>query len=456
VFSAIFAFSGPDSALAQEPPTSIPAGGPAGNASNAIPFNSWLIYPSINFSAENSNNFFLSPKNGIRGWEFGVTPGVTALWSNGIHTTTIAANVQRLEWPTTNQLNGTNGGATFTQQYAPFRDLNFTVLADYTHQTLQSALTNAIPSPILFTGITVLPNGNIVLPNGNIIDPATGQIVGHVNNPISVTPFSLVNSYDLYTASARAQKIFSYGIVTLSASLAHTNYVDAGTANYTNKTFTEDAAFWLGPVFYFYTDGAFNIRNTETLALPPKPVVGSSSDSYRFIGGIGTRQIDFIRGSVYFGHQGSISPGSESGGDVFGASLSYIPTPAWTVGANVDVVINKAPASAAASNQAINIPGITPLQIATSSSTETTSTSVHFTYTISPQWSVTGLFGFTHVDNIGSQIWDDSYVADLQLSYSMLQNLSLLWEYQYSTVVSNAPATNAARNLVTMSASYKF
>src|SRR5207247_4794887 len=111
---------------------------------------------------------------------------------------------------------------------------------EYTHQTLSSGLTNAIPSPIGFTGITVLPNGNIVLPNGNIIDPTTGQVVGHVSPGFGVTPFSLVNAYDQYTASARAQKIFSEGIVTVGASLARTNYVNAGTADFTNKTFTED------------------------------------------------------------------------------------------------------------------------------------------------------------------------------------------------------------------------
>ena len=252
-----------------------------------------------------------------------LTPSLTAIWSNGIHTTTIYGNFQRIEFPTNNHFNQSNGEATFTQQYAPLRDLNFTLAGDYTHQTLQSALTNAIPSGIPFTGITVLPNGNIVLPNGNIIDPTTGQIVGHVNNAIGVTPFSAVSPYDQYTASARAQKIFYEGIVTLGASLARTNYVDAGTADFTNKTFTEDAAFWLGPVFYFYTDGAYNIRNTEPLALPPTRLC-STSTAYRFIGGIGTRQIDMIRGSVYFGHQGSAQTGTSAGGDVFGGIVDVL------------------------------------------------------------------------------------------------------------------------------------
>jgi hypothetical protein len=458
VFSAVFVCSWSGVARAQEPPLSIPPGGPPGNDPNAIPFNGWLFYPTISSVAETSNNFFISPTSKISGWQFGVTPSLTAIWSNGIHTTTIYGNVQRIEYPTTNQLNGTNGEGTFTQQYAPLRDLNFTLVGDYLHQTLQSALTNAIPSPIPFTGITVLPNGNIVLPNGNIIDPTTGQIVGHLSNTLGVTPFQTVSPFDQYTATARAQKIFSEGLVTLSASIGHINYQNATStaADFTTKTFTEDASFWLGPVFYFYTDGAFNIRNTEALELPPAPSPGSSSTAYRIIGGIGTRQIDFIRGSVYFGHQGSASNGIEFGGDVFGGSLTYSPTQAWTISANADVTINKGPPNAVPTNQAINIPGITPLQIPTTSSSEVTSTGLHVSYAISPQWSASGLFGFTHVDNIGSPIWDDSYVADVQLSYQMRTNLTFVWDYQYTTIISNAPSSTASRNLISMTATYKF
>src|SRR5262249_57197160 len=47
--------------------------------STLFPYTTLFRSPSINFIAENSNNFFLSPKNGIRGWQFGVTPAVTAL-----------------------------------------------------------------------------------------------------------------------------------------------------------------------------------------------------------------------------------------------------------------------------------------------------------------------------------------------------------------------------------------
>ena len=269
LFSALFAFGGVNAARAQEPPTTIPAGGPLPFDPNAIPFNSWLLYPSVNFLAENSNNYFITPQSKLSGWAFGVDPSLTAEWSNGIHTTTLYGNFQQLQYPPDNQvpqesnIAAPSGEATWTQQYAPLRDLNFTVVGDYVHQTLSPGLTSSIPNPTQFTGTTVLPNGNIVLPNGTIITP-TGQVVGQAGSIPSVGPTAFVNPYDQYTGTARVQKIFNGGIVTLGTSLQQVDYEHAqqSSPNYINKTFTEDASFWLGPVFYAYTDGSFNIRTT--------------------------------------------------------------------------------------------------------------------------------------------------------------------------------------------------
>ena len=35
-------------------------------------------------------------------------------------------------------------------------------------------------------------------------------------------------------------------------------------------------------------------------------------------------------------------------------------------------------------------------------------------------------------------------------------NLTLTWEYQYSSIVSNVPLSTAIRNFITMNASYRF
>ena len=406
ICGALFVCSALDTALAQEPPLTIPPGGPFGADPNAIPFNGWLLYPSLNTFTQYSNNYFLSPQQKISGWSFGGTPSMTAEWSNGIHSTTLFGTYTHLDYPTANEVNTNDGEATITQQYAPLRDLNFTFLGDYTHQTIASALTSAIPSPIVSTATTVLPNGNTVLPNGTIVAPS-GQIVGQAGPTFSATALSVVNPNDAFTATGKVQKLFSDGIVTLGASVLRQNYElqASQSQDYTAKTFTEDAAFWLGPVFYAYSDGSFSARSNTY----PNP----DTTAYRVIGGIGTRQFGLFRASAYFGYQGSDTSGFPSaGGNVFGGALTYYPTPLWTISANFDETINIASPLASPSTQALTLPVITPLQISVSSSTQTTATSLHSTYEISPQWTASGLFGYTRVQYLGTMQWQNAWIAD--------------------------------------------
>ena len=176
-----------------------------------------------------------------------------------------------------------SGEGTWTQQYSPLRDLNFTFVGDYQHQTLQAGLTSAIPSATPFTGFIILPDGNIQLPNGTIVNPS-GQVVGQAGASASSSPTSFVNPYDTYTGTAKVQKLFSYGIVDLSASVGLVDYENGGTAsaNYTNKTFSEDGAFWLGSVFYVYSNGVYNIRDTDPSAIAGGPLIpGNTSTAYQ-------------------------------------------------------------------------------------------------------------------------------------------------------------------------------
>ena len=112
---------------------------------------------------------------------FGVTPSLIATWSDGIYTTTLSGHFQGLDYPTANEINATNGEATFTQKYAPLRDLSFAFTGDYPHQTIANFLNSSIFSPIITPGTTVLPNGNTVLPNGQIVNPS-GQVVGQASH----------------------------------------------------------------------------------------------------------------------------------------------------------------------------------------------------------------------------------------------------------------------------------
>ena len=134
-----------------------------------------------------------------------------AVWSNGIHTTTLYGNIDRQAYPTDNDVNTVDGRAGFTQKYEAMRDLIFTVNGNYAHQTWGAGLQNSIQTPSAAPTTTVLPNGNTVLPNGTILSP-TGQPIGQASAGSGSTALLQVNPSNQYTATFAIDKIFNRGI----------------------------------------------------------------------------------------------------------------------------------------------------------------------------------------------------------------------------------------------------
>jgi hypothetical protein len=447
LFSVAFAFWNPQKSFAQEPPTSVPAGGLPSSA-GAIPYAGWLLFPSLTQFSQYSNNYFMSPMAKIAGWGFGVSPALTAQWSNGIHTTTLFGTFTHIDYPTQNEINTDDGEVTFTQKYAPLRDLTFTFLGDYTHKTIANSLNSSIPSAISTPSTTFLPNGNEVLPNGTIINPVTGAVVGQTTPGLFVNGQTVVNPNDQYTATARVDKQFGgQGIISLSDTLQRTDYEKNASQNYSSNTVSENGSFWLGSVFYVNTNGSFTTIAGTT---------GPDLNVYRVTGGIGTRQVGLWRVSGYAGYQGAMSDGtSPSGGEVAGGTLTYYVTPLWTLTANFDETVNRA-SSGGTSNFAISTPVPTALQIPITSSTQIASATLRSDYKIAQQWLLSATFGYTHSQFLGSHAYDDAWLTDLILRYDIWRDLTLSWEYRYSSIVSNIPGSTAASNFVTMSAQYKF
>jgi hypothetical protein len=293
----------------------------------------------------------------------------------------------------------------------------------------------------------LLPNGNTQFPNGTIVSP-TGQIVGQANPGLFVNGTSVVNPYDQFTGTASVNKIFNRGILTLSGSTARTDYENPGTPGFSTNSFSENGAVWLGPVFYAYSNGSFALTSNAS----PNP----NSSAYRVVGGIGTRQFGLFRSSLYFGHQGSdVQASGKAGGDVYGGAISYYPTPPWTITASIDETINVS-SETSVSTQALVIPGQTPLQIPLSASTRITATSLQTTYAISQQWTASGSLSYTRIEYIDSSRLDNTWSSDITLSYDIWRNMTLAWEYQFTSILSNAPFTSSKRNYINMSATYKF
>ena len=443
--SAIFLIGYINVSRAQEPPLDVPIGGKLGaRPGEAIPLDGWLLYPSVRTYTAYSDNLFNSSQGPISAWGFGLSPSMTAEWSNGIHTTSLHASADREVYPTFKQANRLDWDASFSQRYEALRDLNFRLVGDVAHATIANGLQNSIPTAINAPQTTVLPNGNILLPNGVILSPA-GVPIGQTTPALTVNGLSLISPHDQFTGTLSIDKIFNHGILSLNSSIARTNYETQSSQDSASKSFGEHAGVWLGPLFYAYSDGT--IATTTIVNEGP-------TTAYTLVGGIGIRQFGLFRGSVYFGHQGSWGTGT-AGGGIFGGSLTYYPTSIWTVAASVNDTVNVS-SQTSTSQLALNLPAQIPVQIPLSASTQIISTSLSSSYTLSPQWITSESVGYSRIEYIGGSRLDNAWTASASLSYNMRHNVALSWQYQYTSLLSNVPFTSTKQNLATMSANYNF
>lgn len=436
--------------------------GPVGNVPqlrcrSGIPVGQWLLYPSLQLSAGYAQNFFLTATSPLNTAQLGVVPTLLAEWTNGIHSTTIYGTLNGQAYSALSQLNAANPQASFKQKYSPLPDLSFSFAANYLHQTLASGLVNSIPTAINtpVANPTLLPNGDIELPNGNIIAP-NGQIVGHVNPVLAFAGTTFINPSNAETVTGSATKILNGGIVTVGGSFGNTNYQsDQGTGpgaftSTTTETAFENASFAIGPLLYLYSNGTFNKTITNASAL-------GNTNSYDVVVGIGVRQIGLIRSSVYAGYQGSETAGSGSaGGALYGGQISYYPTPDLSFSLKASETTNIS-SMTTASNLALNLPPNTPVQVALSSSSFTTLYTFEGIYQISPKWTLAATFNYSHIADVGtSNLATNAWLADLQLSYEIWRNMTLAADYQFTYIASNPPPITTMRNLVMLSADYRF
>jgi len=438
------------------PPLDVPFAGPLLADPHAQTLGAWVLYPTVRLSSSYSNNLFQSPVAPVSAAFFGVSPSLTAEWTNGIHKTNLYGNFDSETFPTQNELNEFNRQAGFIQSYSPLPDLTFRMQGDYTHQTFSAPLISGIPTPLASPTTQLLPNGNTLLPNGQIISP-TGQVVGQSIPALSTgSATNVVNPYDVFTATGSAEKLFNRGIVQFMGSIARTDYQSNQiTPNFSEAIFAGHGAVWPAPLFYVFSDGI--VANRFDLSGVGAGSSTANSSSYRALAGIGSGQPgDFFHEQIYYGHQGSQLEGSGSaGGEIYGGAISYDPTPVWTISARADETVNISSQSAA-SNVALTLPVPVPLLISESTSTRATSSLLQSNYRFSPQWLISASFGYARIDYLDSIRIDNALLADAYVSYDIWQNLTLTWEYQYSGVTSNIPFVSAYRNYISMGALYKF
>ena len=438
------------------PPLDVPIGRLPAQDPNAIAVDGWLLYPTLRLYSLYSDNLFLSPVNPISAGGLGVTPSMVAVWSNGIHTTTLYGSLDRQVFPTDNAVNVLDGRTGFTQKYEAMRDLIFSVNGNYTHQTLTTGLQNSIQTPTVAPATTVLPNGNTVLPNGTILSP-TGQPVGQTSSSSASSVPLLVNPSNQITGTFTVEKIFNRAVINLSGSVNRTEYENQNLqANFNSRTLTENAAAWIGPLLYAYTNGVATTIVTDATSSPVASTPSTSTTSYRVVGGLGTDPLALFRGSVYFGHQGSEGAGETAGGNVYGATLAYQPIFPLTFTGTVDRTINIASQQQLTSNLALTLPGLTAVQIPLGASTDITSLGLQSAYQITQQWFLSCQLAYSRIEYLDTPRLDNSWVFDVSLRYDIWRNMSLTWEYRYTSLLSTAPLSSATSNYGIVGATYRF
>lgn len=425
------------SSLAQEPPLDVPSARKLAANSDAITVNGWSLSPTLRIYTLYSDNLFFSPQRPLSVPGVGITPGMTAEWSNGIHTTTLYGNLDRQTYPTQNEINTLDGRAGFTQKYEAMRDLIFTVNGNFNHQTWGSGLQNSL----LGAAATPATTGS-----------TTGQVAGQTNPTTGSNVRVAVNPFNQYSGTFSIDKIFNRGIVSLSETVSRNEYESQVLVkNFNRRQFNENASFWLGPLFYVYSNGSIGTVDTEG---------SGSTTSYRILGGLGTRQFDLWRGSLYYGHQGSqsnsvggLSSGFSAGGDIYGGSISYYPTPQLTFTATIDRTINTSSQNSV-TDLALTLPSFATIQVPLSTSSRTTSASLLSSYEISQLWFASAQLGYVRVESVGNA--STSWVVNTTLRYDIWKNMSIAWEYHYRSAISNILFATANSNTFVMGTTYRF
>ncbi len=416
-----------------EPPLSPPVVRQLPDGAGTLSLGDWLLYPTLSLRTFYDSNIYSSPPPVVSGAGVNFNPSLLAQYDTGIHTTSLYGNINSNVYPFINSMNDTfDRQAGFIEKYEAMRDLIFTVQADYHHLTNASFYTAALPSPIISAAAPALPGAAGVV--------AAQQIFTDPN--------------DTYTATGTIYKELNRAFLMASGTLLRTEYANQALApDYSLATYSVRGGMWFSPLFYGYANGAQSFIS---------PAVGPSATYSQLTAGIGSGKIArFFSGSIYYGYQDTevADGGGTAGGSIYGAKVLYVPTAVWNITLSVDRIINISNITAVLpAGTPQGLPGI-PLAgspVGLNQSVEVTAPALRSDYRFSEQTSVFGVIGYTSVDYLNSTQYENFWTASVGIRHSLSDHLTLTFDSQYSTAVSNIPGTNFTRYYTAVGAIYKF
>ena len=390
-----------------------------------MPVGGWMLYPTMLVGGVYDDNVFQTKTNrkGAGGVRF--RPSLIAEDNNGIHKTQVYGLGDIRIYPSYSQANVFEGRAGVAHVWQADRDLEVRIQGDYTRRQ----------------------------------DPSSSGGA----NAFGVTTYSKPQTSNAFTGTASVQKNFNAFFVGLGGSVSRLIYDSSNTGNpaYTNSllllsgvsplaiqqtpsrngtasSVTGRIGMFLTPAIYGFVDSTGNIRRYDAGLW--------NSDGYRFVAGLGTSNLGLVKGEIYAGYQKQFYVRSDlfrnPSSPVFGGRVFWYPTRDMTFMASVDETIND-------NTQ-------TTLTSASGGSSKTLATQLRGDYALSRLLSAFARFGLSSSVYSASARRDYLYQAGTGLSYNVLRNLDVTFDYSYSRLVSNATNASYVRNVITAGATYRY
>ena len=408
------------------PGSALPAALGAGpNPSSGIPYEGWMIYPSIFVGGVFNSNVYQTQVHPTAATGLRLTPNIEADLDSGLHKTTVYANADAQLYPGYNSNLGVTGStisarAGFAHMWSPTSDIVTRFTVDYTRQDGPFGSTLVTGAPI-------------------------GSATSFVGAPTALNVSGFRQFTDQATGTASVEKIMTaqtfvsvgVGVQQLIYEAPPTGYV-SGQNGVDYNAFVR-GGYWVTPLVNVFVEVGGDMRRYYNSSF-------YDTNSYRVIGGLASDMIGLVRGQVYGGLQQQFSTQGTFGDlmkPAFGASLTYYPTEYLTIAADL--------------SNSFGAAGATGFNSVISANNMTWQARFQADYAMFEYWRASVRGGYSDTLYTTNTTSSQAWLAGAGLSYSFWRNFALTLDYQFTrTNSSGVGALSYSQNMVTAGVTYRY
>ena len=380
-----------------------------GREYRGVPFESWMLYPSIIAGVTFDDNLVWSRTNKIAAPGLRMAPEIVAVREVGGSKTTLFGSVDARIYPGVGRADTVSARAGVEQVWTPTHDLTIKGKLEYDR-----------------TGLAI--GSNFIVNNNVLSTIASPQISDRLKGTVAV------------------QKTFGRMFVGLSLDAAATAYHAFETStgwspqSYRNsrvETATVRIGGWITPAIYAFGEASGNARDYTNAPY--------NSRGYRAIAGVGSDRISLFRGEVYAGVQqqfyrnGIIGTASSP---VIGGQIYWYPTRWITVRAALDQTFTDSSLPTPAN------PNGYPSKATTARLSAVFKPFKDFTAT----WRAS----YEHTTYLASTRRDNGWRTGIEAGYHFTHNIELLGSYEFSKIYSTDAFGGYTRNSVSLGMKYRY